>query len=71
MHNSQLLPFQQRVVVEKNELEQKISALGSYLTSPYASGLPPEERKRMSTQFSIMNAYVQILEARIAAFESP
>lgn len=62
-----LQPYQQRVLTERDELRVKFTALGRWLTlEPTDARLPPEERALLSTQYSIMNAYLQLLEMRIA-----
>ena len=64
-------PHQERVVVEKNELDEKLSKLKGFV---FGDGrifktLDPEERNRLEDQFTAMKKYSDILGARIAAFK--
>ena len=64
--------FQQRVVDEKTELDDKIAKLGSFIdgagnTSVFGE-LPEDEQERMVRQRSCMQEYSGILGERIAAF---
>lgn len=75
-------PYQERVVAEKTEIEDNVNkaktrlgALLPFLGRPAFQDLPEAEQARMRSQAAIMNtyiaageAYVQVLEARIAAF---
>lgn len=61
--------FQERVVKEKEELDDKIGKLQHFLNdnSTYA-GLPEAEQLRMSEQLSAMTRYSEILGERIKNF---
>jgi hypothetical protein len=66
-----MLPFQQRVVDEKKELDDKLSKLDGFidsLTSAYRK-LPIEEAVRLKKQSNIMQEYSDVLCERIAAFK--
>ncbi|MFI8748786.1 crAss001_48 related protein [Vreelandella lionensis] len=64
-----MLPHQQRVVDEKNELDKKAKALSDFIgNSPVFETLDPEEQERMKVQNDIMWQYSEILGQRIAAF---
>lgn len=64
-----LLPHQQRVVDEKNDLVVKANALSQFIgTSPIFETLDIEEQDRLREQNDIMWRYAEILVARIAAF---
>ena len=65
---SPLSPFQQRVVDEKKELDERIVKLGAFLYSATFMSLPLAEVDRLAEQFSIMEEYSEILRKRIAAF---
>lgn len=65
---TQLQPHQQRVVTERNDLQVKFAALGTFLSSAQADSIDAQERARLAIQYSIMNAYLQVLELRIACF---
>ena len=62
--------YQQRVIDEKTELDEKITKLRAFFTNPiyaYAT-LPIEEQERMDKQLQYMISYSEVLEERIAAF---
>jgi hypothetical protein len=64
-----LLPYQQRVVDEKAELDTKIEALALFIgTSPNWGAVPEAEQNRMRCQHTAMVTYSIILGERIAAF---
>jgi len=60
--------YQQRVVDEQNELDEKARKLDAFLMSDKSSGLHPDERTRMVRQLQVMQEYSGILGERIAAF---
>ncbi len=64
-----LLPHQQRVVDERNELADRSQKLGLFLGTPTFDALPKEERHRLVCQGHVMGQYLTILDARIEAFE--
>lgn len=62
--------FQQRVVIEKNELDEKAKSLSCFIgTSKDFYGIDPEEKERLKEQCEIMWEYSEILGKRIAAFK--
>jgi hypothetical protein len=61
--------FQDRVVVEKTELDHKIERLRSFVNGRVFSSLDGEEQQRMTIQLSYMDAYSEILGQRIGAFK--
>ena len=62
-------PYQQRVVDEKSELDEKIAKLGGFIeSSPIFLGSPDDEKERLVRQKSCMSEYSEILGERIAAF---
>ena len=62
-------PHQQRVVDEKNELDQKAKALSEFIgNSPLFDDIDPEEQERMKVQNDIMWQYSEVLGQRINAF---
>ena len=65
---SGLLPHQQRVVVEKQELDEKIERLTAFVGGRIFAHLDDAERSRLSIQLQHMNGYSEILGQRIAAF---
>lgn len=60
--------FQQRVVDEKTELDDKIYRLAPFVQGEKFKTLPPEEQERMNRQWALMANYSQVLGERIAAF---
>ena len=65
-------PHQQRVAQERTELAEKLDKLGRFLfegTSIVLS-LPVDEQARLLKQYSYMRIYLEVLDERIAAFES-
>jgi hypothetical protein len=68
---STLQPHQERVVIEKLELDEKLAKLKAFAFggNPIFGTLPPEERDRLERQFDAMSRYSAILGERIAAFE--
>jgi hypothetical protein len=61
-------PFQQRVVDEKSELDDKIAKLKAFWDNPIFPTLPEAERQRLEKQSNIMDDYSAILGERIANF---
>jgi len=59
---------QQRVVVEKAELDEKRTKLKAFFATPIFEALPEPERSRLLRQEDAMRSYSMILEDRIAAF---
>lgn len=68
-----LLPHQERVVLERSELDEKIRSLHDFLAVNRSSEsvVAPREMQRLSTQFHIMCAYSSLLQERIDNFEVP
>jgi hypothetical protein len=65
-----LLPYQERVVVEKTELDGKIAKLDAFGRSPGFAKLHANEQIRLGRQLEIMEQYSKILGIRIAAFSN-
>ena len=64
-----MLPHQQRVVDEKNELDTKAKALSNFIgLDPVFADIDAEEQERLKEQCEIMWEYSEILGKRIAAF---
>ena len=62
--------FQQRVVTEKAELDEKLENLCLFCCYGRTfETLPLMERERLNQQRHVMTSYSAILGARIAAFE--
>jgi hypothetical protein len=63
-----MLPHQQRVVDEKNELDTKREALGNFLYSDTFANMNDGDRGLMQAQYIIMGNYSDILQSRIEGF---
>ena len=61
--------YQQRVVNEKNGLDEKLVKLNEFLPSETFKSLAPDERTRLIKQQSIMQEYSIILGERISVFD--
>lgn len=63
-----MLPHQERVVQEQDELDEKIVKLSTFLQSPAIEKIDIEEKPRLQEQLIVMQKYSNILGQRIAAF---
>lgn len=61
-------PHQERVVIEKSELDAKIEKLDEFRAGEIFSRLPEEEKDRLNRQLSYMRSYSGVLADRISAF---
>lgn len=61
-------PYQERVIVERVELDDKLSRLRAFMTTESFRGLSQESRDRLVRQERVMTEYSAILKERIAAF---
>ena len=61
-------PHQERVVVEKKELDEKLAALKAFMGKPMFQTLDRAEQGRLRWQAFMMHGYSDILEERIEAF---
>ena len=68
---TELAPHQQRVVQEKIELDEKLTKLSAFISSPSFTKIvgDVEEVARLVCQEEIMKDYSGILAERIAAFK--
>lgn len=61
--------YQQRVMTEADELQDKLTKLEAFLDGPTRPALfGPDEERRMVAQRNAMRCYLDILRARILAF---
>ena len=60
--------YQERVVREKEELDERIRKLVVFLGTKMFFDLPVDEQKRLRRQELIMELYSDVLADRIAAF---
>jgi hypothetical protein len=66
-----MLPHQQRVIDEKNELDIKTNALSEFIgENPIFKTLDDAERTRLRKQLGFMQGYSSMLGERIAAFSN-
>lgn len=65
-----LLPHQQRVVAEKDEVSERLSKLLAFFQGPIFPTLSEAERSRLRNQARFMDGYAAVLEERIAAFQA-
>jgi hypothetical protein len=63
-----MMPHQQRVIDEKEDLDAKLGKLIPFLSSDTCLSLPFDERSRLKRQSEVMAEYSAILGERIAAF---
>lgn len=71
MNTKPFLPYQQRVVEEKDELGKKLSALTVFFKSETYFTLPFSEQLRMLRQLTAMQLYFDALQDRINGFSNP
>lgn len=64
-----LLPHQQRVVEERDELADRLQKLTAFLDTPTFDALPKAERHRLAQQQAVMRHLAAVLKERIEAFE--
>lgn len=60
--------YQERVISEKAELDEKIEKLRAFFTTPLYGGLDSTEQDRLIRQFGFMCSYSAVLEERVSAF---
>lgn len=71
MPGAGLQPHQQRVVMEKAELDERIQKLFAFQQTTTFESLHPAEQERLFNQLSAMRPYAEILRQRIATFTPP
>jgi len=63
--------YQERVVEEKKELDEKLDRLTKFIfTGDVYGTLPEDEQGRLNRQHAFMTGYSTVLGERIAAFPS-
>jgi hypothetical protein len=62
-------PYQERVVAEKKELDDRLSKLVAFIGGTVFLALPAAEQIRLADQSHAMQQYSDILGQRIAAFK--
>lgn len=63
-----MLDYQQRVVDEQRDLDEKRQKLNVFIRTEMYRALPQDERDRLANQSMVMYQYSRILTQRIAAF---
>jgi hypothetical protein len=64
-----MLPHQQRVIDEKNELFDKIDKLDVFIkTNPIFGQMEEQDKKLLEEQLQHMSAYWGVLKQRVEAF---
>ncbi len=63
-----MLDYQERVVAERDALQELNEKLGSFILSDTFNRLPLEDGKDLVEQRMAMNLYLHILERRIRKF---
>lgn len=61
-------PFQQRVIDERLELNNRRNKLIAFIETLAFQQLPPADRRRLQQQEYVMGLYSEILGERISAF---
>jgi hypothetical protein len=62
-------PYQERVVEEKAELDEKLTKLRAFCNTATFAGLDASERERLRRQAEHMADYSRVLSERIATFK--
>ena len=60
--------YQERVIVEHNELVEKQNALNDFIVSENFTKVETAERDRLRLQYNIMTSYILVLKQRISNF---
>jgi hypothetical protein len=66
---SAYLPYQQRVVDEKKDLDERLERLTAFLASAEAANVPTQEQRRMNRQAMLMALLSDTLGERISNFK--
>jgi hypothetical protein len=70
-HATELIPYQQRVVDERQSLHHRLERLQAFMTTETCHELPFEERSLLVRQARIMSEYLEVLSDRINLFFKP
>ena len=63
-----MLPHQERVVVEKRELDERLIKFAAFGRTEVFASLPTDEQNRLNRQLAVLEEYSCTLSDRIAAF---
>lgn len=69
MNSDILLPYQERVVIEKEELDIKISNLEKFINNSTFNDLTLCDQNILKYQLTVMNEYSSVLNLRILNFK--
>ena len=61
--------YQERVISEKRELDERWDKLIAFICSDRIASLPVDEQDRLKRQCKIMGEYSAVLDERISAFK--
>jgi crAss001_48 related protein len=64
-------PYQERVIEEKKELDEKIEKLAAFIESDAFISVSTREKVRLHRQEVLMQLYSKVLADRIEAFSFP
>jgi hypothetical protein len=64
-----MLPHEERVVTEKNELDDKIEKLSKFIKGPTFENLENFQKQCLNKQLNIMQSYSDVLTERISHFK--
>ena len=65
---SELKAYQQRVIVERDDLFIKLESLRCFLHNPIDHPIPQDERRRITKELHLMQDYLHILNEQIRNF---
>jgi len=65
-----MFDWQERVITEKKELDEKLAKLDSFGRTEMFEALPADEQGRLNRQHSLMEEYSQVLGERIMNFSA-
>ena len=68
MNKVTLLPYQQRVVDEADDLSDRLEKINTFIGGDLFKSLPIHEQHNLVTQAYVMGNYLQILKDRISSF---
>lgn len=67
----QVPDFRERVRLERAELDDRLTKLQAFFDNAIFKSLPEDEQERLKSQAVAMRSYLEVLTARIAAFDQP
>jgi len=61
--------WQERVIIERHQLNEKVTKLGTFLDSAVVRGIVPHDLALLRVQHNAMSTYLAVLDERIALFD--